>query len=194
MGQSHLELGIQSRLSLAERKAHRAFARRFWRCCVSYLRRNSSSELVELNIFWGDKFGGLFFVYAGDNNKRLELALDLSAKFNIKRRSYNMPTFEIEGRSFDVDEDGFLQDPTIWDEEVARLFATTEGIAQMTDEHWKVVHYLRNYYLEFNIAPMIRKVCKDTGFKLKKIYELFPSGPAKGACKVAGLPKPTGCV
>jgi TusE/DsrC/DsvC family sulfur relay protein len=105
-----------------------------------------------------------------------------------------MPTFEIQGRSFDVDEDGFLQDPTIWDEEVARLFATTEGIAQMTDEHWKVVHYLRNYYLEFNIAPMIRQVCKDTGFKLKKIYELFPSGPAKGACKVAGLPKPTGCV
>ena len=43
-------------------------------------------------------------------------------------------------------------------------------------------------------APMIRKVCKDTDFKLKKIYELFPSGPAKGACKVAGLPKPTGCV
>jgi tRNA 2-thiouridine synthesizing protein E len=64
----------------------------------------------------------------------------------------------------------------------------------MTEEHWKVVRYLRNYYLEFNIAPMIRKLCKDTGFKLKKIYELFPSGPAKGACKVAGLPKPTGCV
>ena len=50
------------------------------------------------------------------------------------------------------------------------------------------------YYLEFNMAPMIRKLCKSTGFKLKEIYELFPSGPAKGACKVAGLPKPTGCV
>jgi tRNA 2-thiouridine synthesizing protein E len=93
-----------------------------------------------------------------------------------------------------VDEDGFLQDPSLWNEEVASLFAKTEGIDQMTEDHWKVVHYLRNYYLEFNIAPMIRKLCKDTGFKLKKIYELFPSGPAKGACKVAGLPKPTGCV
>jgi tRNA 2-thiouridine synthesizing protein E len=41
---------------------------------------------------------------------------------------------------------------------------------------------------------MIRKLCKDTGFQLKYIYELFPSGPAKGACKIAGLPKPTGCV
>jgi tRNA 2-thiouridine synthesizing protein E len=57
-----------------------------------------------------------------------------------------------------------------------------------------VVNYLRDYYLEFNMAPMIRKLCKTTGFKLKEIYDLFPSGPAKGACKVAGLPKPTGCV
>ena len=57
-----------------------------------------------------------------------------------------------------------------------------------------IVNYLRDYYLEYNIAPMIRKLCKETGFKLKEIYDLFPSGPAKGACKVAGLPKPTGCV
>lgn len=105
-----------------------------------------------------------------------------------------MPTIEIDGRTFEVDEDGFLQDPSQWNEEVATLFAKTEGVDNMTEEHWKLVHYIRNYYLEFNIAPMIRKLCKDTGFKLKKIYELFPSGPAKGACKVAGLPKPTGCV
>ncbi|HTY25564.1 MAG TPA: TusE/DsrC/DsvC family sulfur relay protein [Desulfomonilaceae bacterium] len=105
-----------------------------------------------------------------------------------------MPTLEIDGRTFDVDEDGFLKDPNIWNEEVARLFAKTEGIEKMTDDHWKVVNYLRDYYTQFNIAPMIRKLCKDTGFKLKQIYELFPSGPAKGACKVAGLPKPTGCV
>ncbi len=105
-----------------------------------------------------------------------------------------MPTLEIDGRTFDVDEDGFLKDPNVWNEEVARLFAKTEGIEKMTDDHWKVVNYLRDYYTQFNIAPMIRKLCKDTGFKLKQIYELFPSGPAKGACKVAGLPKPTGCV
>ena len=53
---------------------------------------------------------------------------------------------------------------------------------------------LRGYYLEFGVAPMIRKVVKETGFQLKHIYELFPTGPAKGACKLAGLPKPTGCV
>jgi tRNA 2-thiouridine synthesizing protein E len=56
------------------------------------------------------------------------------------------------------------------------------------------VKYLRDYYLKFKIAPMVRKLCKETGTDLKKMYVLFPSGPAKGACKVAGLPKPTGCV
>jgi len=99
------------------------------------------------------------------------------------------------GKEMEVDEDGFIQDPDLWNEQVARELAKKEeGIDLMTDEHWKVVHYLRNYYLEFKIAPMIRKLCKQTGFPLQKIYELFPSGPAKGACKVAGLPKPTGCV
>jgi len=105
-----------------------------------------------------------------------------------------MATAELGGKVLEVDEDGFIQDPDQWDEEVAKALAKTEGVEDMTEEHWKVVNYLREYYLEFNMAPMIRKLCKQTGFPLKKIYELFPSGPAKGACKVAGLPKPTGCV
>ena len=66
-------------------------------------------------------------------------------------------------------------------------------IGELTEEHWRVIRFLRSYYLQFNTAPMIRKLCKDTQTDLKKIYELFPSGPAKGACKIAGLPKPTGC-
>ncbi len=105
-----------------------------------------------------------------------------------------MPTFEVNGKSYEVDEDGFLQDPSIWNAEVAKDFAGLEEIKDLTDDHWKVINYLRNYYLEFGIAPMIRKLCKETGFKLNQIYDLFPSGPAKGACKLAGLPKPTGCV
>ncbi len=98
------------------------------------------------------------------------------------------------GQEFDVDEDGFIQDPSRWDDAVAVSLAEKEGINQLTDEHWKVIRYLRNYYLEFGTAPMIRKVVKETGFQLKYIYQLFPTGPAKGACKLAGLPKPTGCV
>ena len=105
-----------------------------------------------------------------------------------------MPTYQCEGKVYDVDEDGFLQDPDLWNDDVARDFMSTEGIGELTDDHWKVIHYIRNYYLQFGIAPMVRKVCKQTGFTLKEIYNLFPSGPAKGACKLAGLPKPTGCV
>jgi tRNA 2-thiouridine synthesizing protein E len=105
-----------------------------------------------------------------------------------------MAMIELGGKQLEIDEDGFIQDPEMWDDAVALDLAKTEGVDNLTDEHWKVVKYLRDYYLEFNMAPMIRKLCKQTGFPLKKIYELFPSGPAKGACKVAGLPKPTGCV
>jgi len=105
-----------------------------------------------------------------------------------------MPTFAIDGRTYEVDEDGFLQEPERWDEEVAKDFASTEAVEELTEGHWKVINYIRGYYVEFGIAPMIRKLCKETGYKLKEIYELFPSGPAKGACKLAGLPKPTGCV
>ena len=105
-----------------------------------------------------------------------------------------MPTFAVHGTNYDVDEDGFLQQPETWNERVATDFAETESISQLTDAHWKVINYIRNYYLQFGIAPMVRKVCKETGFTLKQIYDLFPSGPAKGACKPSGLPKPTGCV
>lgn len=105
-----------------------------------------------------------------------------------------MPTFTHGEVSIEVDEDGFIQEPTLWNDQVAAALATTEGVESLTDDHWKVVKYLRDYYLQFGVAPMIRKLCKQTGYDLKTIYTLFPSGPAKGACKVAGLPKPTGCV
>jgi len=105
-----------------------------------------------------------------------------------------MPAFQVGDRTIDVDEDGFIQQPEIWDDTLAHALAVTEGVDELTDEHWKVVRYLRGYYLEFGAAPMIRKLTRSTGFDLRRIYELFPSGPAKGACKIAGLPKPTGCV
>ena len=106
-----------------------------------------------------------------------------------------MPFIDYNGTQIEVDEDGFIQDPSLWDEDMAVFLAEhAEGVTELTDDHWKLINYLNEYYHEFGIAPMIRKLCKATGFKLKYVYELFPSGPAKGACKVAGLPKPTGCV
>lgn len=105
-----------------------------------------------------------------------------------------MPTFEWKNVKVEVDEDGFMENPEEWNEDVAYALASTEDVAELTEDHWKLIHYLRDYFQQYGIAPMIRKLCKETGFPLKKVYEMFPSGPAKGACKVAGLAKPTGCV
>ena len=105
-----------------------------------------------------------------------------------------MAKVTLGGKELEIDEDGFIQDPDEWDDGVAADLAKTEHVEEMTDEHWNIVRYIRDYYMKFQIAPMIRKLCKETGCDLKHMYELFPSGPAKGACKVAGLPKPTGCV
>lgn len=97
------------------------------------------------------------------------------------------------GKEIEVDEDGFIQQPELWDEAVARELARLDGIDEMTPSHWDVVHYIRNYWLKFEIAPLIRKLCKETGLDIDAIYDLFPNGPADGACKIAGLPTPTGC-
>lgn len=105
-----------------------------------------------------------------------------------------MDYVEVNGVKVELDEDGFIVEPDQWSEELVLVFAKTEDVPVVTEAHWKVIHYLRDYFKQFGIAPMIRKLCKDTGLTLKEIYDLFPSGPAKGACKLAGLPKPTGCV
>lgn len=105
-----------------------------------------------------------------------------------------MTDLVVGSKTLSLDEDGFIEDPNLWDKDVALALAKTEGVDELTEGHWKLVNYLREYYLEFQVAPMIRKLCKGTNLKLKEVYDLFPSGPAKGACKVAGLPKPTGCV
>ncbi len=106
-----------------------------------------------------------------------------------------MPFIEYDGRQLEVNEEGFLAHPEEWSKEIAAFLAKKEeSIEEMSDDHWAVVNYIREFYLENEVAPMVRKICKATGFKLKYIYELFPSGPAKGAAKIAGLPKPDGCV
>jgi len=106
-----------------------------------------------------------------------------------------MPYIEVNGEKIELNEEGFLNHPEEWNKEIAAILAKTEeGLEMLTEDHWAVINYIREYYLEKNLAPMVRKICKNTGFQLKYIFELFPSGPAKGACKLAGLPKPDGCV
>jgi tRNA 2-thiouridine synthesizing protein E len=91
--------------------------------------------------------------------------------------------------------EGFLARPDAWDEDVARELAHTAlGIDELTAEHWAVIRCIREHFVAHRRAPMVRALCMTTGLRLKRIYELFPGGPAKGACKVAGLPTPDGCV
>ena len=105
-----------------------------------------------------------------------------------------MPKAVLGGLDLEIDEDGFIQEPEKWSKGVAEDLAKTDEVESMGEDHWNLVNYIRDYYLQFGVAPPVRMLCKKTGFDLKYVYELFPGGPAKGACKVAGLPKPTGCV
>jgi len=109
-------------------------------------------------------------------------------------------SFELDGATYETDEDGYLLNLDQWSKEVADYLAAEEDI-EMTEAHWEVINFLREYYEEYKIAPMIRILTKAIGKKLGKekgntkyLYELYPGGPAKQACKIAGLPKPTGCV
>jgi TusE/DsrC/DsvC family sulfur relay protein len=105
-----------------------------------------------------------------------------------------MPEVEYDGETFTVDEDGFIDSYENWSDNWVMHVKQSEGIDELNDEHRLVIKALQEYYEKNGIAPMVRVLSKVTGYKLKHIYELFPSGPGKGACKMAGLPKPTGCV
>jgi len=101
----------------------------------------------------------------------------------------------VDAIALELNEEGFLAHPERWNHDVARALAREqEGLEALDDKHWAVIEFIRAYYLEKGMAPMIRGLCQHTGLRLREIYTLFPSGPAKGACKVAGLPKPDGCV
>lgn len=109
-------------------------------------------------------------------------------------------SFELNGATYETDEDGYLVNLDQWNRDVGEYLAKSESL-EMSDAHWEVVNFLREYYDEYKIAPMIRILTKAIAKKLgpdkgntKYLYELYPGGPAKQACKIAGLPKPTGCV
>jgi len=108
--------------------------------------------------------------------------------------------YQMNGTTVDHDEEGYIQELDKWSKELAEVIAKDENI-EMTDEHWEVVNFLRDYYEEYQIAPAVRVLIKSIKKTMGKekgnnkyLYTLFPYGPAKQACKIAGLPKPTGCV
>jgi dissimilatory sulfite reductase related protein len=105
-----------------------------------------------------------------------------------------VPEFIHNDIRVEVDDKGYLVDDGQWNKDVARAMADHLGIQELTSEHWQLIDFLRQFQKENGAAPMIRVLCKGTGFALKEIYELFPAGPSKGACRVAGLPRPDSCV
>ncbi|TQV86501.1 TusE/DsrC/DsvC family sulfur relay protein [Aliikangiella coralliicola] len=98
-----------------------------------------------------------------------------------------------------TDAEGYLQDPQQWDESIAAIIAKLEDI-ELSDDHWEVIRYVRQFYQEFNTSPSIRPLVKYLAKVLPPeksgslyLQILFPEGPAKQATKIAGLPKPARC-
>lgn len=109
-------------------------------------------------------------------------------------------SYMYNGTEIAADEEGYITEISLWNKDLAELIAQDENI-DMSDDHWEVVNFLRSYYEEYQIAPAVRVLTKAIKKSLgpekgnsKYLYELFPYGPAKQACKIAGLPKPTGCI
>jgi len=105
-----------------------------------------------------------------------------------------MTTTLLAGRDVQVDAEGFLQKPDEWTEEMAAEIAAQNGIPTLTEPHWQVIRFMRDTFLAKGAAPSIRTLGKTSGVSVKELYQLFPKGPAKLAAKIAGIPKPKGCI
>jgi tRNA 2-thiouridine synthesizing protein E len=100
----------------------------------------------------------------------------------------------LDEKVLELDAEGFLKDSSQWNDSVAEAIGRDNGVPVLTEDHWKVVRYMRDQYLTRGQAPTIRALGKESGVDVKTLYRLFPKGPAKLAAKVAGIPKPHGCI
>ena len=105
-----------------------------------------------------------------------------------------MPRKTVIGITVDVDDEGFFTKPEQWLEGMAPELARAEGIDELTEDHWRVIKFMRHEYFEKGTGPTVRVLGKTSGVSVKELYQLFPKGPAKLAAKIAGIPKPRGCI
>jgi tRNA 2-thiouridine synthesizing protein E len=105
-----------------------------------------------------------------------------------------MPTRTVAGTTVDVSDDGFFTEPAEWTEAMAPELASEEGIAELTPRHWQVIRFMRQEFDEKGTGPTVRVLGKTSGVPVKELYQLFPKGPAKVAARIAGIPKPRGCI
>ena len=105
-----------------------------------------------------------------------------------------MTTQTIAGMNIDVNEEGFMTDPSQWNREIAAEIAMQEGIEELTDAHWQVIDFCRQSATESGSAPTLRQITSGTGISTKELFTLYPKGPAKKVARISGLGKPEGCV
>jgi TusE/DsrC/DsvC family sulfur relay protein len=105
-----------------------------------------------------------------------------------------MPTVAYGGTEVVVNEEGFFEDANQWTEAMAPEIAREEGIDELTEDHWRVIKFMRAEFAEKGTGPTVRVLGKTSGISIKELYQLFPKGPAKVAAKIAGIPKPRGCI
>ena len=105
-----------------------------------------------------------------------------------------MATMSYAGKTIELDADGNLANRGDWSEDLARELAAEDGISELTPQHWAVINFMRTVFEKDGDAPSIRRLTKESGVDTKTLYALFPKGPAKRAAKIAGLPKPKGCI
>jgi dissimilatory sulfite reductase related protein len=105
-----------------------------------------------------------------------------------------MPTTTVAGLTVERNDEGFFTDPDQWTEAMAPELAAGEGIPDLTEDHWRVIKFMRTAYAEKGTGPTVRILGKTSGASVKELYQLFPKGPAKIAAKIAGIPKPRGCI
>jgi tRNA 2-thiouridine synthesizing protein E len=105
-----------------------------------------------------------------------------------------MDTLTLAGKPLALDADGNLANRNDWNEDIAREIAALEDIPQLTAQHWAVINFMRSVFAKEGDSPSIRRLTKESGVDTKTLYQLFPKGPAKKAARIAGLPKPKGCI
>jgi len=101
---------------------------------------------------------------------------------------------EITGQRIEFDAEGFLQDADAWSEPIARILAAESGLEQLTNEHWRVLRFLRQFYAHHGRAPLNKTMRTDLGMRISQIEALFPGGIKYGARRLAGLPNPKSCM
>ena len=99
-----------------------------------------------------------------------------------------------ETLNVELNDEGFLVNPEQWTDEIAVELARREGIDDLTDSHWTVIRFMRSEYFDKGTGPTVRILGKTSGVGVRELYKLFPKGPAKVAAKIAGIPKPRGCI